>query len=247
MISVPQKIKDNFLSDYVINELQIFYSSPGPNSFSGEIPGHLVNEETFTFTESMCSKEKLKLGSVEASFVSFDCREVGDLTDYELLIYFRVNLDGDIREICLGRFIVDTCKRDKDDPEIRHIEGYSKFADNEEFSNPISLIKYNKWHGGQDFIQNIPCILWTETDNVDIDLKIEELTPSQSSSTTIFRHSSTLFVINGVEYSTINVSWTQNTYTAGNEYLSAYKLSKVLTKEYMQTKRSFQKCYAWCY
>lgn len=128
MITIPKEVKQLLRQDGSSKNLRISF----PNGEHEDITNSELNEDTFSFTESICSRDTLKFGLCEASMVEFETVGVGNIKGCGIEVYAEIDIsslpDDFIAEygttsedvpfpyyrIPYGKFTVDSCPRQSD-------------------------------------------------------------------------------------------------------------------------------------
>lgn len=141
MLNIPDKIKMLFLDDSILKNIRIHF----PNGEHRDITAYDMEEESFSFTESLCSQEKLKFGLSEAAVVQFVTKGIGNIKGMEIQCQVEIDIssldDEFISEygqtsddipfpfypVTLGFFTVKSCPKDSvADTESRSVKAYDK-------------------------------------------------------------------------------------------------------------------------
>jgi len=156
MINIPEEVKLLFRTDSIKKNIRIHF----PNGEREDIVNDNIVEESFSFTESICSQEKLKFGLCEASVVQFECVGIENIKGYEIAVYCEIDISSLSEEfiteygkssddvsfpyyqIPYGLFIVDSCQRQAD-MRRRKVIGYSKGLPDNTILNPVEYAKFN--------------------------------------------------------------------------------------------------------
>lgn len=175
MIQIPEEIKDLLKQSSVKKNARITF----PYDDLEDICNDRLVSESLKFTESFCSQQELKFGLCEASQVTFETFNVGNIKGKTIDVSLEIDID-DVTEdvdgmeydeqrdkyyysIKLGRFVVDNCKRDSSNYQKRQVEAYSEIAtyDWKVPDSIVGLCKYS-WKtsetiklSGQDIIDLI--------------------------------------------------------------------------------------------
>lgn len=173
MLGVPEEIKQLLKQSSVAKNLRIHF----PGGEHKDITNDNLVSESFSFTESLCSREKLKLGLCEASTVEFETIGVGNIKGCMIECHCEVDISslseefiteyGMISEdvgypyyrIPYGTFIVDSCPRDAGNMQLRKVCAYSKIA-------------AENWEWNKDFVRAV-CYPWAY--DTDVDVAIEDI------------------------------------------------------------------------
>jgi len=91
MITIPEKVKQLLRQDGSSKKLRIHF----PNGEREDITNDELNEDSFSFTESICSRDTLKFGLCEASIVEFETIGVGNIKGCEIEVSTEVFWDVD--------------------------------------------------------------------------------------------------------------------------------------------------------
>ena len=155
MIVIPEEIKSLFRKDSIRKNIRIHF----PNGEQEDIVNDQLVEESFAFTESICSREKLKFGLCEANVVEFDCVGIKNIKGCEIEVFCEIDISSlpeefiteygktseDVAfpyyQIPFGVFIVDSCKR-QTDMKQRKVVAYGKEIQEEAFLNPVEYAKF---------------------------------------------------------------------------------------------------------
>lgn len=120
MIEVSEKLKKAFMTDNVEKQVRITF----PNGEHAEITNEHIVANTFSFAESLCSQETLKFGLCEANVFKVTA-ECGNIKGCIISVFIDVFYDGEVFEMPLGMFKVDSCKRQAG-THLRNIEAYTE-------------------------------------------------------------------------------------------------------------------------
>ncbi len=111
-----------------------------PNNDRDDITNVNIVSESVSFTESICSKDKLKFGLCEASMLKFDTINVENIKGRTIDAFLYID---DI-EIPLGRFVVSSCERSAKNMQRRKVIAYSLIAQKKwQLSDQIKTILDN--------------------------------------------------------------------------------------------------------
>lgn len=156
MINIPEEIKMLFKSDSIRKNIRIHF----PNGEREDITNSQIyaenSGERFSFTESLCSRNELKFGLCEASYVEFECMEIENIKGYEIEVFHEIDIsslpDEFITEYGLtsndvtfpyyrlpyGRFVIDSCIK-QSDMKKRKVVAYTWTSN--DFKNLSSIEK----------------------------------------------------------------------------------------------------------
>lgn len=135
MIEVSEKLKKAFMSDNVEKHVRITF----PNGEHDEITNENIVANTLQFTESLCSEQTLKFGLCEANVFRVTA-ECGNIKGCIISVFIDVFYDGEVFEMPLGMFKVDSCKRQAG-THLRNIEAYTEIIENTYKINEIEKAK----------------------------------------------------------------------------------------------------------
>ena len=125
MLNIPEEIKKLYRYPGANKNLRVHF----PNGEHGDITNDNIVEESFSFTESICSRDTLKFGICEASIVEFETHGIGNIKGCEIEVFHEIDISGlpedfnaeygiitdDVSfpyyRIPYGRFTVDSCPR----------------------------------------------------------------------------------------------------------------------------------------
>ena len=154
MIYIPEEIKQ-LLKNNVKKNLRVHFLNKERN----DIVNSNIIKESFTFSESICSREKLKFGLCESSVVEFECVGIENIKGCEIEVYLEIDISGLSEElilaygktssdvafpyyqISLGVFLVDSCER-QTDMKRRKVVAYSNELHDNVFLNPVEQAKF---------------------------------------------------------------------------------------------------------
>ena len=138
MLNIPEEIKDLLRQDRCLKNVRVHF----PNGERSDITCDNIEADSFSFTEPICSRNKLKFGLCEASIAEFTTVGIGNIKGYEIEVYHEIDISsltedfiaehGTVTEdvpfpyyrIPYGRFTVDTCPRQSDMTK-RKVTAYS--------------------------------------------------------------------------------------------------------------------------
>lgn len=151
MIQVPGDIIALLHEDHCRKNIRIHF----PNGERTDICNDLIVKDSVSFTESLCSQNKLKFGLCESPIFECEVVGVGNIKGATIEVYceiecdssvtgadYKLELDYYVYPILLGVFIVDSCKRQADMIH-RKIEAYNVVASNDWKIGKIERLKYN--------------------------------------------------------------------------------------------------------
>lgn len=159
MIKIPEEVKQLFKMDSVKKNLRVHF----PNGERGDITNAQIPEESFSFTESICSQRKLKFGLCEASVVEFECVGVENIKGYEIEVYHEIDISSLGEEVIAkygmlskdvafpfyrvpyGLFVIDECLR-QDDMTRRRVVAYSPMNQQSWKLNTVTESIINNYH-----------------------------------------------------------------------------------------------------
>ena len=143
MLNIPDEIKRLFLDDSILKNIRISF----PNGEHRDITAYDLEEESFSFTESLCSQGRLKFGLSEAAVVQFMTKGVGNIKDMEIQCQVEIDIssldDEFISEyghtsddmpfpfypVTLGFFTVKSCPKESvADTESRNVKAYDRLV-----------------------------------------------------------------------------------------------------------------------
>lgn len=154
MIAVPEEVKQLFKRDGVNKNIRIHF----PGGERGDIVNDHIVQESFSFTESVCSRDTLRFGLCESSVLQFECVDVENIQGCEIEAYCEIDI-SDLGQECissygntsddvsfvfyqvpLGTFVVDSCQRQAD-MKKRKVVAYSKEMEWNTIPNPLERAK----------------------------------------------------------------------------------------------------------
>ena len=186
MISTPDEIKQLFFTDSIRKNIRIAF----PNKELPDITNSNLIAESFSFSESICSRDKLKFGLCEASVVKFETFGIGNIKGKEIDVFHEIDITSlgeefinqyGIRDnsvafpfykIPYGRFVVESCEK-QSDMTRRKVVAYTKEIIWDNIPNPLEKAKYN---GRMDMIENtpykfnVPAVVYSNIFKGDVDL-----------------------------------------------------------------------------
>lgn len=143
MLNIPNEVKALFLNDSVLKNIRIHF----PNGECEDVTNHNLKEESFSFTESICSEESLKFGLSEAAVVQFVTKGIGNIKGMEIQCQIEIDISSLGNEfiseygqtssdvpfpfypVVLGCFTVKSCPKDSvADTESRDVKAYDKLC-----------------------------------------------------------------------------------------------------------------------
>lgn len=142
MISVPEYVKELYKQRRANSNLAITF----PYSTHEPIDNSSIKKESFSFTESMCSRDSLKLGLCEVYEVQLEAL-CDDIKGKTIDVAFEVDAAGQHISIPFGRYIVYSCDIEDYKIGMRKIVAYSILYENfvsaqfsrDYISNPVYL------------------------------------------------------------------------------------------------------------
>lgn len=186
MITTPDEIKQLFFTDSIRKNIRIVF----PNKEFPDITNSNLIAESFSFSESICSRDKLKFGLCEASVVKFETFGIGNINGKEIDVFHEIDITSlgeefinqyGIRDnsvafpfyrIPYGRFVVKSCEKQADMTR-RKVVAYTKEITWDNVPNPVEKAKYN---GGMDVKENspykfnVPAVIHSNLYEGDVDL-----------------------------------------------------------------------------
>lgn len=138
MLNIPEVVKELLKQDGVKKNFRVHF----PNGEHEDITNENLVSESVKFTESLCSQSDLKFGLCESSQLTFETFGIDNISGCTIDCYFRIH-GYDNAEIPLGRFIVDSSKKQRD-MSRRTVVAYSDYLNNPS-RNKISEIEKAKW------------------------------------------------------------------------------------------------------
>lgn len=143
MLNIPNEIKSLFLDDSILKNIRIHF----PNGEHEDITNYNLEEESFSFTESVCSEDTLKFGLCESAVVQFVTKGIGNIKGMEIQCQIEIDISSLKSEfineygqtssdvpfpfypVTLGYFTVKSCPKDSiADTESRSIKAYDKLS-----------------------------------------------------------------------------------------------------------------------
>lgn len=135
MLLVDEKTKKAYMSDNVEKQIRVVF----PNGEHEDITNEKIEAKSFTFTESLCSRETLKFGLCEANVISFTA-ECGNIKGFKIEAYIDAYYEGEVYTISYGVFTVSSCKR-RAGTHLRQVEAYSESIT----ENDNTLTPFQDW------------------------------------------------------------------------------------------------------
>ena len=143
MICIPEEIKTLFRTGSTRKNIRVHF----PNGEHEDITNSNIVAESFSFTESLCSRDILKFGLCEASMVEFETKGIGNIKNMEIQCQIEIDIssmdddfiseNGHVSDdvpfpfypIKFGYFTVDSCPNDNiSDIERRNVKAYDKLV-----------------------------------------------------------------------------------------------------------------------
>lgn len=134
MINIPEEIKQLLKDGSVRKNFRVHF----PNGERADITNENVISESVTLTESLCSQNSLTFGLCEVPQIEFETFGVEKIKgcEIECLIEVKQN-DGTYYSIPLGKFIVDSCKKQADMTHRRIVAYGKSLIDGLSFSDSV--------------------------------------------------------------------------------------------------------------
>lgn len=128
MINIPKEIGALLKNGGALKNIRIHF----PNGERKDITNANVVQESFSFTESLCSQSQLQFGLCEASVVQFDVYGIENINGYAIEVFHEIDISSLSEEfiaeygmtsddvafpfyrIPYGKFTVDECMRQSD-------------------------------------------------------------------------------------------------------------------------------------
>lgn len=111
MLNIPNEIKQLLKSDIVHKNFRVHF----PNGEHEDITNENIVEESVSLTESLCSQNSLVFGLSEAPAIEFETFGVENIKGARIECSIEVEQnDGTYYAIPLGKFVVDSCKKQAD-------------------------------------------------------------------------------------------------------------------------------------
>lgn len=133
MINIPEEVKQLLKNDNTKKNFRVHF----PNGERADITNENIIEESVSFTESICSYDKLKFGLCESPFLEFETVGIpnikGCTIECSIELYcaettegaeYKEDIGSWVYGISLGVFVVNSCKK-KADMSHRLIQAYS--------------------------------------------------------------------------------------------------------------------------
>lgn len=139
MISLPEEAKVLIRNNKTSKNLRVHF----PNGELEDITNKNITYDSLKFTESICSERNLKFGLLEGSSIQFEVFGIGNIKGYAIEVSLEVMKEDSTLEpyvIPLGRFVVDSCKR-QSNMSRRLIVAYSNIASENTFLSPVESAK----------------------------------------------------------------------------------------------------------
>lgn len=92
---MPEAVKELFLTDNIQKNLRIHF----PNGEWADLLAKDIVEESFKFTESICSRSKLKLGLCEASVIEFEYAGTNDIKGCKIAAFHEIDMSSIIEPL----------------------------------------------------------------------------------------------------------------------------------------------------
>lgn len=152
--TMPDAIKELYMTDNIPKNLRIHF----PKGEFADLVNKDIIEESLTFTESICSQSKLKLGLCEASVLEFEYAGTIDITGCEIAAYHEIDVsslsDAEIAEYGTeaddvpfpffswpyGVFKVDECQKESGKDRWK-VTAYTQRFDAISDLNPVEIAK----------------------------------------------------------------------------------------------------------
>lgn len=167
MIDVPERVKELLKKDGVRKNFRVHF----PNGECEDICNNRLITESVTFTESVCSQSRFKLGLCESSVLRFECVDVpnikGEIIEAQIEIdcseveqsYSWIETKDDVSfpffPIKYGTFVIDSCDRNANSVKRRKVTAYSidysMFADFTKTS-VYNYIQNGYWYKSEDLL-----------------------------------------------------------------------------------------------
>ncbi len=206
MINIPSEIRALFRNGGVLKNIRIHF----PNGEREDITSANVVEESFSFTESLCSQNLLQFGLCEASVVQFETFGVENIKGYAIEVFHEIDISSlgtdfiaeygmtseDVSfpfyRIPYGKFTVDECLKQADMTK-RKVVAYGEMLENIK-PNDFELAKGNiQFEKNGNYTIDVFKYLYS---NVSVNTEIPSATLTEISSI-----SSYVTMITGTEYS----------------------------------------------
>lgn len=111
MLNIPNEIKQLLKSDIVHKNFRVHF----PNGEHEDITNENIVEESVSLTESLCSQNSLVFGLSEAPAIEFETFGVENIKGATIECSIEVEQnDGTYYPIPLGKFVIDSCKKQAD-------------------------------------------------------------------------------------------------------------------------------------
>ena len=123
MYQVSEEVKNLFRHDRSHKNIIISF----PNGERADITNEDIVGESFSFTESICSRNKLKFGLCEASFVEFKVHGIENIEGATIDVTMEIHdlWDDIVYPLPIGRFVVKSCDKEADE-DIRKVVAYDE-------------------------------------------------------------------------------------------------------------------------
>lgn len=123
MLDIPERVKELLKNTECRKELVITF----PNGEFEAITNENIISESAQFTESICSQEELEFGLCELSVIKFSTVFVGNIKGCKIDVTLYIG--EELYPIPYGRFIVNECKRNSSNMQVRDIVAYSELLE----------------------------------------------------------------------------------------------------------------------
>ena len=161
---MPEKIKELYRRDCIRKNIRIRF----PNGERSDIINGDLDGENFSFTEKICSREKLTYGLCESSILEFTCVGVENIKGFTIEVYHEIDISSlseeDIAEYGTtsedipypfyrypyGIFTIDTCTL-QSDMRRRRVVAYS-----DTINSSIAISPFEKAKIESRFASNVP-------------------------------------------------------------------------------------------
>ena len=139
MISLPEEAKVLIRNNKTSKNLRVHF----PNGELEDITNKNITYDSLKFTESICSERNLKFGLLEGSSIQFEVFGVGNIKGYTIEVSLEFIKEGTslaLYSIPLGKFVVDSCRR-QNDMSRRLVVAYSEVSNENSFISPLEKTK----------------------------------------------------------------------------------------------------------
>lgn len=146
MINIPEDLKTKLKANDDVKKNIIVHF---PNGENDDLTNESLLAESLVFTESIMSRDTMKFGLCEGNHIEFDAINLSNVKGATIEVVMQI----DYRNIRLGTFVIDECKKDANNLNIRHISAYSSTSyDDWKWNKFFKLFMESySWRTAEDF------------------------------------------------------------------------------------------------